>query len=67
MKKVFVIIACVALIGSFTSCSKKCTCKTYVGGAVSATTEVEPDNGKKCSDYNTVAEVNGMKAGVECK
>lgn len=67
MKKVLAIVAVVALVGSFASCNKKCHCKTYVGGAVSATTEIEPGDNMKCSDYNTIAEVNGIKAGTECK
>ena len=66
MKKVFVIIACVALVGMFTSCSKKCHCKQWVGG-VSAVHNIDPDDNMKCSDYNTVAEVNGVKTGIECK
>lgn len=66
MKKALVIIACIALVGSFTSCDKKCHCKNYVGG-VSAAYDFEPGDNMKCKDYNTVAEVNGVKAGVECR
>lgn len=66
MKKVFVIIACVALVGIFASCDKKCHCKQWVNG-VSATHNFEPGEDMKCSDYNTVAEINGVKTGIECK
>jgi len=66
MKKVFAIVAIVALVCSLASCDKKCHCKNYVGG-ISSAYNFEPDNGTKCSDYNTVAEVNGVKAGVECR
>ena len=66
MKKLLVIIACGALAGAFTSCDKKCHCKQWVGG-VSAAHVFEPQDDMKCSDYNTVAEVNGVKTGIECK
>jgi len=69
MKKALVIVACVALVGAFTSCNKKCTCKTYANGTVTTTTEVTLDKGKKCSDYavTAITEIDGKKNGVECK
>lgn len=72
MKKVLSIVAVVACVAAlFSSCDKKCTCKTYLDGKV--TTEVNytisKDSDKKCSDYATTAiveDANG-KTGVECK
>lgn len=67
MKKALVIIACVALVGAFTSCNKKCTCKTYAAGVVTVTQEdVEIDKDKKCSDYTAIVSED-PKTGVECK
>lgn len=75
MKKALVIVACVALVGAFTSCNKKCTCTTY---PAQLTVEMELEQVqntyknagidiKKCSDMNNVATVSGVKTGVECK
>ncbi|MBP5710744.1 MAG: hypothetical protein J6W84_07195 [Bacteroidales bacterium] len=75
MKKVLVIAVCVALVGTFASCNKKCTCKTYPGEvtATMSLKEVQDTYAKvgidikKCSDMNTVVEANGTKTGVECR
>ena len=69
MKKVMAIFgAALLLAGVATSCNKKCECKTYLAGVVTSTTELEldKDSYKKCSDMNTVIEVNGTKNGIEC-
>lgn len=65
MKKALVIIACVALVGAFTSCNKKCSCK--IGNsdvAVEKELKELKDNYaklgieiKKCSDLNTAGVV----------
>ena len=74
MKKIVLAVALVAMVGCFASCKKTCTCTTFVGGIASTTNEVElselqenNSNIKKCSDANTVVEVAGVKAGMECK
>ena len=65
MKKALVIIACVAFVGAFTSCNKKCSCK--IGNSdVSVEkelSELKEDYAKlgieikKCSDLNTAGVV----------
>lgn len=65
MKKIVLAIAVVALTAGFVSCNKKCTCKTYVGGVVTATQEdVETDG--KCADLNNIVATNPT-TGVECE
>lgn len=71
MKKVFVAFAAMAFVFGFASCDKKCTCKWYNNGKVTATQTytIDKDSDKKCSDYATTAvydDGNG-KTGVECK
>ena len=58
--------AVIAMVACFSSCNKKCECKTYAGGVVGATTEVEVESGKKCADYTLLISEN-PKTGVECK
>lgn len=70
MKKIMAICAATLMLaGVATSCNKKCECKTYLAGVVTGTTELEldKDSYKKCSDMNTVVEINGTKNGIECK
>lgn len=71
MKKVVLALAAVAVVACFslTSCNKKCTCKTYVLGVVTSTTEdveLDKDSYKKCSDMNTIVTLDGKKNGMEC-
>ena len=69
MKKIMVICAATLMLaGLATSCNKKCECKTYLAGVVTSTTELEldKDSYKKCSDMNTVIDINGTKNGIEC-
>jgi len=74
MKKVVLAIAVIAVMGAFASCSKKCSCTTYVGG-FSTKSEVDLDKMEsqfgvkvnKCSDLNSVVTVEGVKMGTECK
>ena len=70
MKKVILSCAAVALMGMFASCSKNCTCTTYLNGEVQGTTEISKDkldDGQKCSDLNTIVTISGKKNGMECK
>ena len=69
MKKIMVICAATLMLaGLATSCNKKCECKTYIMGVASNPTELEldKDSYKKCSDMNTVIDINGTKNGIEC-
>lgn len=70
MKKVLLIAAaCLLTAAISTSCSKTCTCKAYIDGKLLSTTSGMPldgENFKKCSDMNTIVEVNGIKNGMEC-
>ena len=39
MKKIVLAIAVIAVVACFSSCNKKCTCKTYANGVVVRTDE----------------------------
>lgn len=69
MKKIVLAIAAVAMVASFASCNKKCTCKTYLNGVVVSTSEdveLDKDSYKKCSDMNSITTINNKKNGLEC-
>ena len=66
MKKIVLALAVIATVACFSSCNKKCTCKTYVAGVVTATDEdIEIDKDKKCKDYTAII-TEDPKTGVEC-
>ncbi len=70
MKKIVLALAVIATVACFSSCNKHCTCKTYVAGVVTTTTEdveLDKDTYKKCSDMNTIVTVAGTKNGLECE
>ncbi len=69
MKKVLISLAAVALVACLASCNKTCNCKWYLNGTVERETEeaLDTEHFEKCSDMNTVVEVNGKKTGRECK
>ena len=71
MKKVFVAFAAMAFIFGFASCDKKCTCKWYNNGKVTATQTytIDKDSDKKCSDYagSIIVDNGNGKTGIECK
>lgn len=71
MKKIVLALAVIATVACFSSCTKMCTCKTYVFGNVqeNLTEEIELNTEKfsKCSEMNTVVTVAGIKNGVECE
>ena len=59
MKKVLAFAAALVLVVAFTSCDKKCTCTTKVGGIESTTTfnldelnEKYKTDYKKCSEFD---------------
>lgn len=65
-KKLLAIVAAVVLVAAFTSCDKKCTCTTTIGGITSESeinvSELNDKYGtdiKKCSEFNT--------NGITCK
>ena len=69
MKKLLLALAVVATVACFSSCNKKCTCKTYALGVVVSTqdeVELDKDSYKKCSDMNTVVTTDNKKNGIEC-
>ncbi|MBQ0159490.1 MAG: hypothetical protein MJZ99_03050 [Bacteroidales bacterium] len=69
MKKIVLALAVIATVACFSSCNKKCTCKTYAAGVVVTTTEdVELDGKtyKKCSDLNQII-IETPKTGMECE
>lgn len=69
MKKVLLALAAIAVVACFSSCNKHCTCKTYLAGVVTQTTEdveLDKDTYKKCSDMTAIA-VADPKTGVECE
>lgn len=54
MKKVMLSLAVVALVAAMASCSKTCTCKSYMNGQLVETNpEVELGDYKNCSDMNS--------------
>lgn len=66
MKKIVLALAVIATVACFSSCNKKCTCKTYVAGVVTLTEEdVEVDKDKKCKDYTAII-TEDPKTGIEC-
>ena len=69
MKKVVLSLAVVAFVVSLASCSKTCTCTTYLAGTAGASEEVELAEGKdNCEAMSTVVEMPGAgKSGLECK
>ena len=71
MKKAFIIIACIAFVGAFTSCNKECTCKHWENGKVvgKQTYTIDKDSDKKCSDYavTAVVDLGNGTTGYECK
>lgn len=65
MKKIICICAAGLMVAALsTSCNKKCECKSYIGGVVTSTYEIELEKDHHCSDYNT-PEVLGSY--IECK
>lgn len=69
MKKIVLAIAVIATVTCFSSCTKKCSCTSYLLGNVTGTEEIELNTDKfdKCSDMNTVVTLAGTKSGVECE
>ena len=68
MKKLLIVLAAAGMMFAMSSCDKNCTCKTYVDGEVKVTVDdVDPGEDHKCSDMNTVIEINDKKNGVECR
>lgn len=68
MKKLFVLLAVVAMATAFTSCKKDCTCTTSstMTGIADIVTTVEDYDGK-CSDMNTEVSSGGYTLTTECE
>lgn len=69
MKKLFLALAVVAFMASFSSCTKMCTCTTYLAGqATGSPQEIELDSHyKNCADMSTVIDMGIGKTGMECE
>ena len=66
MKKLFLAVAVIGLVGFGTSCKKECKCTTYAAGVVvGAESTVELESGKKCADYTLYDEA--LSTGIKCK
>lgn len=66
MKKVVLALAVIATVVCFSSCTKKCNCKTSTEGFTPTTQEVTIKNGK-CSDMNTSSTTMGITTKTECE
>jgi len=67
MKKVILTIAAIIVVACLSSCKKSCNCKTYSGGAVMQTREVDMPASGKCADMNNIRDIPGIgKTGIEC-
>ena len=61
MKKVMLSLAVVDLVAAMASCSKTCTCKSYMNGQLVETNpEVELGDYKNCSDMNSGINLGDM-------
>ena len=61
MKKVILSLAVVAFVASLASCTKTCTCKSYMNGQLVETNpEVELGDYKNCSDMNSGINLGDM-------
>ncbi|MCL2290944.1 MAG: hypothetical protein FWC34_09635 [Bacteroidetes bacterium] len=68
MKKLLVLLLIGGAFVAFTSCKKTCTCDTWLLGEKTITvSDIDLGGHAKCSDLNTVIEIDGKKNGVECK
>lgn len=72
MKKVLVVLAAIGLLFAMSSCSKKCTCKTYADGDVIMEDEVLVGGNtgyKNCSDpeLNNAEPIDGKLWGLKCE
>ena len=65
MKKAFLAIGVIALLATFSSCNKTCTCKQSVDGVVVNTVTMETKG--KCSDLNVTQSTMGMTQKTECE
>lgn len=68
MKKVLCVLAAIAMVAAITtSCEKKCTCKTYLGGKEIASMTINMDEinkeagtNIKCADMNEGTSSDGI-------
>lgn len=72
MKKVLVILAAAGLLIAMSSCTKKCTCKTYADGEVIMEDEVLVGGNtgyKNCADpeLNNAEPIDGKLWGLKCE
>ena len=69
MKKIVLALAVIATVACFSSCNKKCTCRTYVAGSVQKTEEIVLDKEQynKCADMTATVGEGQLKTGYECE
>ncbi len=65
MKKLFLALGVVAMLASLSSCSKTCTCKTYMNGELMGTTTAEAKG--NCSKLDVKQEVMGVVNETKCE
>ena len=65
MKKILLALVAVIGICALSSCSKSCNCKAYYNDNVVEKT-ITPEDGKKCSDYNTYVKLGKVETGTKC-
>ena len=65
MKKLFLVMGVIALMASLNSCTKTCTCKSYVNGELVGTTTAEAKG--NCSKLDVKQEVMGMTNETKCE
>ena len=66
MKKVLIALALIGGMFAFSSCAKECHCTAKVNGEVAYESNVELEDGDKCSDYNSYMSILGVSAELKC-
>lgn len=68
MKKVFLVLAAVVTVVSFSACKKTCTCIGYLDGKEVPNSKFEGEIKGKCADLNKSEEVPGVgKVEYKCE
>ena len=65
MKKVMLTLGVVAIVASFASCKKTCTCTTTTNGVEEMVVEMEAIGG--CAEMNTTMTVGDMTTTTTCE
>ena len=65
MKKLFLVMGVIAMLASLNSCTKTCTCKSYINGELISTTTAETKG--NCSKLDVKQEAYGMTNETKCE